>query len=284
MRGYWLAVWLVAGVAPLAPAAAWNEPGHQVVAQIAYTYLHPGVRARAAGLLKEHPDARVRDFIQASTWADTVRREQGKYASWHFINLPYVQGGGAPSAGPERENVVRALNVCIATLRSREAGRAEQAEKLSLLVHLVGDIHQPLHCINRFSRAHPVGDRGGGLFPIRDVSSSPNLHAFWDNGLGQWERIQPQFMEGDADPLEQYALEVISDFPRSVLVERATTDFRKWAEESHTLARSYAYAGLKEGASPPAEYVARARPVARKRLALAGYRLADLLNRLYPED
>lgn len=283
MRYSWGVVGLAMALSAQNPARAWNEAGHKVVAQIAFTYLQPGVKADVAKILGAHPDERARDFIEASVWADTVRSEQGKYASWHYINLPYSEGGTAPPTQPDPENILRALNECVRTLKSEQATAAEKAEKLSLLIHFVGDIHQPLHCTNRYSPAHPGGDRGGNDFSIRDVSSSRDLHAWWDSGLGQFETIQPKFLEGNNPPLEQLALEVVSDYPRSVMEEIRHTDFRKWADESYTLAKSFAYDGLKEAATPPPAYVERARPIARKRVALAGYRLAALLNRLYGE-
>ncbi|MEP6536495.1 MAG: S1/P1 nuclease, partial [Bryobacteraceae bacterium] len=154
--------------------------------------------------------------------------------------------------------------------------RAEplSAYNMAWLVHLVGDIHQPLHCVARFTGRHlnentgrDIGDQGGNLFLIDD--SAKNLHALWDNALGATDS-RLDFVKTAA------SLATTAD-----LVARLDT--ASWVEESVDLAKSLVYTiGDDAGKSSPPrvtpEYRAALQKAAQERIAAAGYRLAALLN------
>ncbi len=200
------------------PAPAWNATGHRVVAAIAYDSLTPSTRARVDDLIRRHPDyqsmflrdapsgppaARARAaFIAASVWSDQIKSDarfydddrrdarptplQRGYADmarrqyWHFINIPFTQDGTrlrevrAPNAVTEIERLSRAV--------AKPVGDpANPVYALPWLLHLVGDIHNPLHVATRFTRDDPGGDRGGnGVY----VEPGRNLHSFWDGVPG----------------------------------------------------------------------------------------------------
>jgi len=144
----------------------------------------------------------------------------------------------------------------------------------------VGDIHQPLHSVARFSKALPNGDRGGNEVKLTNPRAmaewGQNLHAYWDDLLGQ---------EQDPAAIEKMAQELIEQFPSTGFVaELGKTRIEDWAEESMKVSLSTVYPGLDPEVTKlealPAEYEARAVQVARRRVALAGYRLAKELERL----
>ena len=145
-------------------ALAWNEKGHMVTARLAWRQLTPQQRDQIVAILKQHPhyeehlaahrpngfseDEWV--FMRATTWADWVRgRQQFDHPTWHYINYPIVPPGSSVNAADheppaKQENVVNQLSVCVDKIRA--GTDEEKAVYLTWLLHLVGDIHQPLHC------------------------------------------------------------------------------------------------------------------------------------------
>ena len=214
-------------------------------------------------------------------------------AGLHFINLPIVEGSTvSPIVPPDNSthgghNVAWAVGALAATLRSQKAVPLDRARALLLLIHLVGDVHQPLHAATAVSARWPQGDQGGNKFPV-SVHFDPtvqSLHQLFDSGCGLWNRqvAQHRPLRGDdAAWLEKWAQNVTAEVPPP---EEPFQELPYWwAQESWQLASDIAYAGLarpEEGAEPavpsPA-YVQTAQRALIARAARAGYRLADLLN------
>ena len=157
----------------------------------------------------------------------------------------------------------------------------DKALHLSWVFHQVGDIHQRLHAVARFSKALPEGDRGGNEVHIPNPRGQGerrnNLHAYWDDLLGT-----------DQNPaaIEKLAEELVKEYPQAGFVnELAKTNIRDWAEESVQISLKTVYNNLDpeiaKFADQPIGYDADARKAARRRVALAGYRLAEELKRLF---
>ena len=129
--------------------------------------------------------------MRAGAWADWVRSGSARsygHSTWHYINYPvtFPDGGVDPAKHqpPEgQENAVWAMNRCLDKIKN--GTDEEKAVYLTWLCHLVGDIHQPLHCVALFSTKYPDGDRGGNSIRIRISSSPTNLHSLWDGLLGR---------------------------------------------------------------------------------------------------
>lgn len=164
-------------------APAWSDLGHQVVARIAWEYMAPQVRAKVITLLMAAPpdadlsslfpnDARplwLREqefFLRASTWADRIRhgefpdrRDKYHKSLWHFINFFWEQP--TPKASPSDrtdlmpapENVVERLRHFQSFISDTTQDRSQRAIAFAWVLHLVGDIHQPLHCSARVTCA-----------------------------------------------------------------------------------------------------------------------------------
>ncbi len=187
----------VAAVLVPPPAAAWHATGHMITAQIAYDELTPDARREVDRLIAvlatfapEHDHA-----VTASLWADELKSQGLEvFSSWHYINLPYNAGRLAEVVAPREENVVWALREATSTLRA-EADDLPKARMLRFMLHLVGDVHQPLHCASRFTAGLAEGDRGGNDFPIRHTTQ--DLHAYWDSGAGAF----PEFEGQDWQPM-----------------------------------------------------------------------------------
>lgn len=258
----------------LSPAHAWHVAGHELIVRIAWKNLTPAAQGRIEALLKAHPDVSARTLDGASVYPDRLRgdrsaRDEDRHPEWHYINKPFVVEG-IPTTVPGASNVVTAIPKCIAVVKNRSASDSEKAVALSWILHLVGDIHQPLHCLTRYTAAQPTGDRGGNGYRILVGDRSVSLHSFWDSLPG-----------GDAETvdLEKLQASILADFPRKLLKECSERSPARWAEEGFAL-RNFVYSAPEDQA-PPESYRAEAIKIARRRVALAGYRLADLLNRLF---
>ncbi len=290
-------------------AMAWNKAGHMVSGAIAYRELESSdaqALARVLDLLRRHPEyetrwaaqleqpyipAAERDlylFMLAARWADDVRNdEKFDEPTWHYVNLPFKPDGQPASVqtrDPADVNILSAFGDSLETVR-RNPAAGERAVALCWLFHLVGDVHQPLHTAILFSDDFPEGDRGGTWFYIR---ARPNahtihLHKLWDDmilGTQRFRDVRNTAIELRARPLHQ----------REALAELAETDFENWARiESFALAREHVYRQGKlrgshddsHGEALPAGYAREEKPLAERRLTLAGYRLADLLGTLF---
>lgn len=287
-RKAWLAVLMMLWLA--APAAAWGPQGHKVVALIARAHLQPAVRAQVEALLAADADPLIaHDIAAESIWADVYRsaskaheRATGK---WHFMNLdlrrpnlawacyhfPKLAPAQPASAGPADDCVMHKIEQFERELRDSATRPQERLLALKFLLHLVGDLHQPLH----------VGDdhdRGGNELSVRLPDGElRNLHAAWDSYFV--ERL-----DRDAARLAARLDAQITPEQRRLWQRGNPQD---WAWESWRIARDEVYARLPAPSGDiyqlDAAYEANAERVAAMQLQKAGLRLALLLNRaLHP--
>jgi hypothetical protein len=150
---------------------------------------------------------------------------------------------------------------------------------LSYLIHLVGDMHQPLHCVSLFTAAFPNGDRGGNDFYVKPAQRGVRLHGIWDDLLGSSPNPRIQW---------NYGIEIDAKYPRASLPELITHPSPKeWSLESREVAIETGYLrGALQGSTNadtapalPADYTKAAKAVAERQAALAGYRLADEIQK-----
>ena len=283
-------------------ANAWDPVGHMLVGQIAWSQLTPAVRTQVASLVEpldaEFNAGQKYNFVTAGCWMDDMRSKRGyAWSKWHYVNIPFTPSG-IEFELPAPPHVVWAIGENVKTLRNAEATPAQRTEALVMLMHFVGDVHQPMHATER-------GDRGGNGVLIHGVPFSDlwpgtvaNLHAFWDKAFrfapkeGKIiETMPPPALEArptgpDEGVIAEEAAKIMTEFPPTALREvKAASDEVEWARESHKL-------GCLSGYPPdalvsdhqvveiPPDFAQRAREVARRRVALAGYRLGALLNEL----
>lgn len=277
-----LSVLLLLGLA--GTAHAWDTNAHKVIGVIAYRHLTPAAKAWADGLLKTMPDG-FQDFLDAAPYPDYLKhggpkdkpavRRTHKFDGWHFIDYPVKEG--QTTAFPADESVENnGDNALFGIAESvRQVTRGPEATRglyLSLILHIVGDLHQPLHCAER------ANDKGGNDVALRGAIR--NLHAYWDDAITVKYRLRGK--DKATDPrIEEVATSVEAAYPLSGFAqEMAEKNPHAWAEESYALAVDSAYDGLTPQTKPDPAYASRWTAVAEGRVALAGYRLADFLNRL----
>ena len=290
------------------PALAWNAPGHMAVAVIAWDQMLPAAQARATELIKLNPnyskwtqDASPanRDliaFARAATWPDEIKSDPA-YANDNVDNAPTTDGGfsaprykhrywhykdlafspdGTPTEPPETPNAVTQIAAMSADLTSTTTSDAQKAYALSWIMHLVGDVHQPLHATARYTAAFPRGDGGGNKVKVCRESantctdqSSTELHTFWDGAIGTSNSATSAIAKARA------MAPASTSSAHEMKVDA-------WLDESLTIAKVYAYAPPVGTQDKPyrltSAYQVNAGSYAERRISLAGARLAKLLN------
>lgn len=282
-------------------ASAWDDSGHLLVDEIAARKLHPAVVKKIEALLPlletrfngHHPY----NLATAGLWMDDMRRMGKSYpwSRWHYIDAP-VQGGAFTEPPPP--HALWALEQAIAVLRKADAEPRAHAEAVAQIMHLVADLHQPMHAATR-------DDQGGNavhLAPLIRAEPGPsNLHAFWDaacrydavNGsiVQVWERL-PRFdrpkAPGEPGAIAEKAVELLAQSPRTPVPALAQCPWKTWARETHALAcRSGWPAASSTGETSvkltPA-FVHEAHEIALQQTLKAGERLAALLNEVLSEQ
>lgn len=242
-------------------ARAFGYQGHRVVGHVADAYLTPEARAAVRELL---PWGGLADH---SNWADAIRDDNPATAPWHYVNVaPEAEHYDAARDCPPAGCVVAKIDEFRAALRDPAASRQQRKDALRWILHLVGDLHQPLHCAREV-------DRGGNSIRVRFNGRDTNLHAVWDTDLVEAQNLK------DRD----YAQLLIAEItPEQVEAwQQGTT--ADWTDESWQLASTAAYVDvdgepLEDGAKLGRRYAVERTAVLDRQLAKAGVRLAGVLN------
>jgi len=267
---------LLACAGSTATVHAWGAQGHRLVALVAAQRLAPETRDAVATILDG------RSLADVAVWADEYSFEAAQTLFWHFVNIPAAAGSydrdrdcprqPRAAAGSRtdrwRDCAVDRILYASDRLSDRMLDRGDRAVALKFLVHLVGDLHQPLHAVAdaRGGNETLVTWLGSSTCAYPDGQRYPcNLHGVWDtellarralNDAGNLERLQQQIAagrlaSGTASPVE-------------------------WAMESHALGRR---ALVPKGSALDESYFRAHAETVDRRLALAGLRLADVINR-----
>ncbi len=245
-------------------------------------------------------------FIRASVWADDIKTYkdytragdtseaptaaqnigyQDKFVHdyWHYKDIPFSTDG---STWPEQDkvNALTQIELFIAAL-PRSSGKSDDVRSydLSWLLHLVGDVHQPLHSTAYFSKEltkkwqdagkPDVGDRGGNEISVVGANGKPTrLHLYWDGIFGGYSTVNGAIADNKSDRI-----------PAPSDAQAAIVDPAVWLEEGHKRALQFAYASpvstfLHDPVQLTREYETNARRVSEAQISLAGYRLANVIN------
>jgi hypothetical protein len=277
-----LAVALFAlGLVLAAPAVAWSALGHKLVGELAQRHLTPAARAEVARLLAGEPDPTL---AGVATWADTLRdREPERFrqtSRWHYVNLSSDSCRYAPERDcKDGQCVIAAIAAQRAILADRGQPLQARRDALKFLVHLVGDVHQPLH-------ANARNDQGGNKYQVSlrtDIQPEAyardryvggvmgtNLHSVWDYYV---------LAERGLD-LEQYA-DRLDREPWPPAMDKAAETPASWASESCGLTELHGLYPSENGKPVhklDRSYSGKHRALAEQRIRIAAYRLAKLLN------
>jgi len=274
--------------------AFWST-GHMIISRIAFDELKSknstllSVIEREIDILKKFSNENNHSFVEAAIWADDNKEIQfNQFTQWHYSNNPVVDPDFSGDIPIENMNVTWAINEMTKTLSNSNLPSMDSGLAISFswryLLHLVGDLHQPLHASTLFSNQFPDGDEGGNSFEIRFDPLFPditNLHSLWDACVGQYGSIYAPLSEQEWATIGDIALNITSTYPRERVQERlAITDVNVWADESYRLARDIVYDSIQPGDTVSQEYIQRGQAAVNEQLAVAGYRLADKMQKL----
>ena len=200
-------------------AAAFWQYGHLFVARVAYDKLQftkegQAALTKATALLRTYSNAKPDmtklessyPFVECATFADEIKAKGGAFQSgWHFVDMPYLDQGGSINDYPDfkfdTESVDKVIPAVIAWLSgtgnfqnsfvyntmgqqlSSLTDEQRRSYALRLLIHYIGDLHQPLHATARVNKQYPKGDAGGNFVAVPIVGGAKNLHSVWDSML-----------------------------------------------------------------------------------------------------
>lgn len=241
-------------------AHGWGQTGHRVTGALAEQWLSPAARAQVDAILGAETLAR------ASTWPDEMRSSphpfwQQTANPWHYVTVPPEQRYEDVQA-PREGDAYTALRRFEETLRDREASLEVRQLALRFAVHIIGDLHQPLHVGNG-------RDRGGNQVRVRFFGEDSNLHRVWDSQI--IDRQQLSYTE--------WMRWLSADIDGEQLRAWSSVDPQVWIDESATIRETI----YPQGDDLSWEYGFEQLPVIRARLSQAGVRIAAWLNAVFAE-
>lgn len=291
------------------PAFAWNDAGHKLIAYIAWQKMTPQARENANKLMMAAPEdsdignyfafdsrsvasRQIEQFIILSTWPDIVRDNKmpvrrAKYhrGGWHYSDIFFREVNGQPVIATDvkdaDENAVERLHVLGKVLADTTKTDAERVIAMAWMLHIVGDVHQPLHSVARVTEQEPKGDQGGNLVELTPKGTprdkQENLHSYWDSIVSM---VEPRVNdECDTTYIPKLAREFMKKYPESKMQSQIDNlKYEDWREEGYQNSLKYVYAGLTRYEKPSPKYQKQAYKLSQERIAVAGYRLAKILN------
>ena len=289
-------------------AHAWWDAGHMQIAWLAWQKLDAQTRLKADALLQLNPDypkwvagappGRVAEFAftRAAVWADDIKlfgsgytrdnatspgasqnigyADKNQHAYWHYRDQVWSPDG-TQTIPAEPVDALTQLSIMIPALKAGSGASDDvRSYDLAWILHLAGDLHQPLHSIGRFTHEIPNGDRGGNEEQVTKATGEvTRLHFYWDGMFGGYSTTIGAITDARDSKLDQVPVDQAA---------AAVVDPAVWLNESFELAKSDAYAApVGPGKGPyvlTRDYETNARNLARKRAALAAARLANLIK------
>lgn len=235
----------------------WSKTGHRVTGAVAENYLNRRAKRAVAKLLDGQSLAAV------STFGDEIKADSKyrKYSPWHYVNFPLDEAYGE-SAVSAYGDVVMGINTCISVIKDTSRPRADRVFHLKLLVHLLGDLHQPMH-VGR------AADKGGNDIQLQWFGKGTNLHRLWDsNMINDYGMSYTELTD---------KLPTISKKQVKFLMEG---DVYSWVEESQELA-AQVYESVEAGEQLGYRYGYVWWATVEKQLQKGGIRLAAVLNAIF---
>ncbi len=235
-------------------ALDWGKKGHRTTGAIAEQYLTKKAKKAINKLLDGQSLALV------STFADDIKSDKlyRSYGPWHYVNVPFDKTYDSHPKS-EKGDLIQGIDTCIKVLKSKESSKENKAFYLKLLVHFIGDLHQPLH-------TGLADDKGGNDFQVQWFNEGTNLHSVWDTKM-----------------IESYGMsytELTNEMPELSKAQYKAIiagTHRDWLEDSRNLVKEL-YKQNKKGDKLSYRYMYDHFDTLKKQLQSGGIRLATLLN------
>jgi len=240
----------------------WGKTGHRIVGEIAERQLTDEVKEIVYDILDGE------SLSSVSTWPDEMRSNVNfkEWDKWHYVNLPLDKE--YPEIAHDGDNIIKAIETATAVLKSPFADKEMKKFYLKYLIHLVGDLHQPMHT-GRYE------DYGGSKIPLKfkgrkGSETNTNLHVLWDTNL--IDDFKMSFTE--------WSNHLENKFRKKEIQQKNVLD---WTFESHWYARDI-YKNTPPNSYLSYDYVYQYQPILEKRLYQAGKRLGNLLNEIFGDE
>ncbi len=235
----------------------WGKTGHRVVGEVAEKHLSKKAKKRISELLGGQSLALV------SNHGDDIKsdRHYDSFGPWHYVNFPF---GEKYETAPKNKkgDIIQGINTCISILKDEKSSKEDKAFYLKMLVHFIGDLHQPLH----------IGlgeDKGGNDFQVRWFNEGTNLHTVWDSTLLNFYDMSYTELAANTDVLSK---EEVAEIRKGTVLD--------WMYESRLLCEDI-YQNTEVGEKLRYDYAYKYMDVLRSQLQNGGIRLAGLLNEVF---
>lgn len=235
----------------------WGQNGHRTTAKIAENHLSRKAKKAVDKILKGESLAFV------STYADQIKsdRKYNKYYSWHYINMGLEETYATAKKNPQGD-LVTGIQKCIAVLKDKKSATEDKVFYLKMLVHFMGDLHQPMHIGQR-------EDKGGNTIQVQWFGKGTNLHAVWDTKMIEEWNMSYLELANSAKYLSEKQIEAIE---KGTLVA--------WVDEVHEITKQL-YTSVKVGENLRYRYSYDHFGTVRNQLQKGGIRLAKVLNDIF---
>lgn len=237
---------------------AWGQKGHDITVWLAECHLTPEAAERVEKVLGGHSP------VYYANWMD-IASHQPEFAytkTWHYLNIDEGETFDCHHVNPDGD-VLKAVTMLVEKLKNGGLDPEEETLSLKMLIHLVGDMHCPMH-------TGRLSDAGGNLVPVTFFHTPTDLHTAWDTKIVEaahrWSYSE-----------WQYQIDRASD-DEIVLMQSGTPE--DWIKETHGICLDI-YAQTPEGTDISYDYIDRFTPVIEMQFLRGGYRLARLLNDIY---
>ena len=237
---------------------SWGQKGHDVTCAVAQNHLTRKAKKQISDILDG------KSIVYWANWMDNASHTpEYKYTlTWHYKNID-ADETFAQALLNENGDVVRAINEQIEALKSGKLNKEEQALSLKFLVHLMGDLHCPMHLGHR-------SDLGGNRWQVQYFGKGTNLHSIWDSGL-----IESAHKWTYSEWVEQ-----IDTYGKKENREIAEGTPASWGEQTYEICRTV-YDSTPVGSKLSYDYVSKWTPTIEQQLLRAGLRLAAVLNDIF---
>lgn len=236
----------------------WGKTGHRATAEIAENHLNKKAQKAIDELLNGYGLAFVANY------ADDIKSDNAyrKYGPWHYVNIDPENDEYIEAEASEEGDLVQAVRKCVAVLKDKNASREDKQFHLKMLVHFVGDLHQPFH-------AGHSEDKGGNDIQVRWFNDGSNIHRVWDSEMINFYQMSYTELAMNTTELSQKQVQRIQ-----------SGKLLDWVYESRDLAETL-YSDVENGDKLGYRYMYDQMPTVLSQLQKGGLRLAKILNDIY---
>ncbi|MEO2064565.1 MAG: S1/P1 nuclease [Christiangramia sp.] len=238
--------------------ADWGKTGHRATAEIAEEHLSKKAQKAISKIL----DGRSLAFV--ANYADDIKSDPAyrQYSPWHYVNIEPDEEQYVAENASENGDLVQAIRKCVSVLEDEKAPLKEKQFYLKMLVHFMGDLHQPFHV------GH-ASDKGGNDVQVRWFSEGSNIHRVWDSDMIDFYQMSYTELAHNTDDLDKNEVKTIQQ-----------GNLLDWVYESREIAEDL-YSGVNSGDKLGYKYMYEHMPTVLHQLQKGGLRLAKVLNDIY---